>query len=324
MHSFDWSRILSEEEIRHHEPMAGHTTFRCGGEAEWLLTPENLEKMAEILRVCHENGTKPFFLGNGSNLLVGDEGYAGVMVSTRNLVELGRVKADTEAVVADAEAVRADAEEVKTDAEAVVADAGVLLPRLAGFAAEESLTGLEFAAGIPGSVGGGVRMNAGAYGGELAQVIRWVEYLDELGQLHRLEKEECQFRYRHSIFCEKPWLVVRAGLTLKRGNGLTIRQRMAELNQQRREKQPLEYPSAGSAFKRPEGHFAAALIDQCGLKGFAVGGAQVSEKHAGFVINRSGATAGDIKTLMAEVIRRVKEQTGVTLEPEVEIIPKEG
>lgn len=300
MNGIDWNKLLPPHVVFANEPMARRTTMRAGGGARWLLMPENVAQAAEILRICHENGIKPFFLGNGSNLLVRDEGYEGVVIATGNLPDLYREGVGT-----------------------VVAEGGVLLPRLAAFAAEQGLSGLEFAGGIPGSVGGGVRMNAGAYGGEIAQRLVWVEYLDERGQLGRLKGEECAFGYRHSIFCQENWLVVRAGFALEQGDAAAIRATMAELNQKRREKQPLEYPSAGSTFKRPEGHFAAALIDQCGLKGLRVGDAQISEKHAGFLINRGNATAADILALMDQVRRRVRQETGVTLEPEIEILPKE-
>lgn len=299
MGEIDWRKVKGNWETLENESMARHTTFRCGGQARWLLKPGNVQETAEILKICNENGVKPFFLGNGSNLLVREEGVQGVLISSEKLDFLEEKEG------------------------LFLAQSGVLMPRLAIYAGENQGSGLEFAGGIPGSVGGGVRMNAGAYGGELGDKIVWVEYLDQTGQLHRRSKEECDFRYRHSIFCENPWFITRAAFQLEKGNGKTIRQTMAELNQKRREKQPLEYPSAGSTFKRPQGHFAAALIDQCGLKGFTVGGAQVSEKHAGFVINRKNATATDVLTLMEEVTKRVKEQTGITLEPEVEILPKE-
>lgn len=299
MKELNWRRWLGEERAREDESMAGHTTFRCGGRVKWLLKPENVQETAEILKICHENEIKPFFLGNGSNLLVREKGYDGVVIAAEGLTALEEGEGGLEA------------------------GSGVLLPRLAAFAAQRGLSGLEFAGGIPGSVGGGARMNAGAYGGEMKDVVRWVEYLDETGALHRLAGADCAFGYRHSVFCEKAWFITRVGFELEPGKEEEIRATMAELNQKRREKQPLEYPSAGSTFKRPEGHFAAALIDQCGLKGFTVGGAQVSEKHAGFVINRGGATADDILKLMDEVTKRVKERTGVELEPEVEILPRE-
>ena len=292
----NWRKELPHLEAHEKEPLCAHTTFRIGGPAAWLLCPQSVEEGAEILRLCGKNAIKPFFLGNGSNILAADGGYDGVILSTRKL------------------------EDMTVNAEEIVAQSGVLLPKLANFAAENALTGLEFAQGIPGSVGGGVRMNAGAYGGELAQVVKWVEVLDEAGETRRIPSAECKFSYRHSLFCEEPLLVTAVCFALAAGNGTEIREKMAELARRRREKQPLEYPSAGSTFKRPQGHFAAALIDQCGLKGLQVGGARVSEKHAGFVVNVGNATAADVLAVMEQVQAAVKAQTGVTLEPEVEIL----
>ncbi len=203
---------------------------------------------------------------------------------------------------------------------AIYADSGVLLSRLANFAADRDLSGLEFASGIPGSVGGGVRMNAGAYGGEICQVLERVDYLDETGAAHTATPAQCGFSYRRSVFGQRPWLITGALFTLTHGSAAEIRGRMAQLNRQRREKQPLEYPSAGSTFKRPQEYFAAALIEECGLKGLSIGGAQESEKHSGFVINRGEATCADVLALMDQVKTRVLDRTGVLLEPEVEIL----
>ena len=294
----DWRAAIPGLKVLEGEPMSRHTTFRIGGPAHWMLRPADPDQAAAILRLCREEGIKPFFLGNGSNLLVDDTGFDGVILSTDAM--------DTT---------------VSVSGEAFLyAGSGVLLPHLANLAAEAGLSGLEFASGIPGSVGGGVRMNAGAYGGEMSQVLERVDYLDEAGQYHTLTTDECDLSYRHSIFCKKPWLITGALFRLKPRDPVEIRGEMAELNRRRREKQPLDYPSAGSTFKRPQAHFAAALIEECGLKGLTVGGAQVSEKHAGFVVNRGGATCADVLALMQEVQAQVLEKTGVWLEPEVEIL----
>ncbi len=294
---------LGEVECLEEEPMAKHTTFRLGGPVRLMVFPKTADEAAYVIQVCREMGQTPFFLGNGSNLLVSDEGWDGVMVSTArlNAISLG------------------------DDPTVVTAQSGALLSQTASFAADHALTGLEFAQGIPGSVGGGIRMNAGAYGGELCQVAERVTYLDETGTLHTRPAADCDLTYRHSVFCDRPWLVTQVTFRLSPGNEADIRGKMADLAQRRRDKQPLNYPSAGSTFKRPapvDGtpQYAAALIDRCGLKGLRLGGAQVSEKHAGFVVNVGGATAADVLALMEEVRRRVLAQTGVLLEPEVEIL----
>ena len=262
-------------EVRAHEPMAHHTTFRVGGPAALMALPKRLEELSAVLRAAAEAGIVPFFLGKGSNLLVADEGVDRFLIKLAG--GLTRLERDGE-------------------------------------------TGLYLAHGIPGTVGGGVFMNAGAYDGEMAQVIDWVDCLDETGAAHRLGKDELKLGYRTSVFSQLPWSIVGAHLTLTTGDETAIREKMADLAQRRRSKQPLEYPSAGSTFKRPVGHFAGGLIEQCGLKGTKVGGAQVSEKHAGFVINAGGATCRDILALIRLVRATVLEQTGVTLEPEVRLL----
>lgn len=306
MTEIDWSREAPGLEVLEGEPLARHTTFRVGGPARWFLAPKSPEETALALKVCARHGVRPFCLGNGSNLLAPDGGYDGVILSTAGLDRLER------------------------RGNGVYAGSGVLLPRIANFAADAGLAGLEFAQGIPGSAGGAARMNAGAYGGEMVQVVEQVDYLDETGERRTIPGAACEFSYRHSIFCEKPWLITGVLYQLSPGDPEELRARMAELGAQRRAKQPLEWPSAGSAFKRPPpkdgvARYAAALIDQCGLKGFRVGDAQVSEKHAGFVVNLGAATAAQVRTLLREVRDRVLAQTGVALEPEVEILgEKEG
>ncbi len=290
--------LLPEVELLENEPMSRHTTFRIGGPARWMFCPKTPQEAGDVLRLCHEKGVRPFFLGNGSNLLVSDEGYDGVVLSTAKLEQTMRLEDDT----------------------GIYVQSGVLLSKLANFAADHCLTGLEFASGIPGSVGGAVRMNAGAYGGEISRVLERVDYLDLAGRLCWATAAECDFSYRRSVFCKQPWLITGALFRLRHGQETEIRGDMAELARRRREKQPVEYPSAGSTFKRPQEYFAAALIEECGLKGFQVGGAQVSEKHSGFVINRGGATCADVLELMAQVRSKVLDRTGVMLEPEVEIL----
>lgn len=289
---------LPSLELRRGEPMARHTTFRVGGPAALMALPRGEEEVQTVLRLAARLGVRPVFLGKGSNLLVADEGVDAFLIKVAGgLTRLER-RGETGLYVGS----------------------GVSLAQAATFAAEQGLTGLEFAHGIPGTLGGGVFMNAGAYDGEMAQVIAWVDCLDEAGNPHRLEGEELELGYRHSVFSRLPWLITGAGLTLTPGEEGAIRAKMADLAQRRRSKQPLEYPSAGSTFKRPAGHFAGGLIEQCGLKGTAVGGAQVSEKHAGFVINTGGATCRDILTLIRLVRDTVRRQTGVELEPEVRLL----
>ena len=284
-------------ELREGEPMSKHTTFRIGGPAALMALPKTAGEAKAAVKTARELGIEPFFLGNGSNLLVADEGYPGFIIK----------------LTWDFDGIR----EVNRGLEA---GSAVLLSRLSNALVGRGLTGLEFAGGIPGSVGGAVTMNAGAYGGEMAQVLESVTFLDEAGEVCTLPASECGFGYRHSIFSRRPGAALAAEFLLEPGDGEAIRTRMEDLDRRRREKQPLEYPSAGSTFKRPEGHFAGALIEQCGLKGARSGGAMVSEKHAGFVINAGGATSGDVLALIAHVQRTVKEQTGVALEPEVRIV----
>ena len=286
-----------ELELREHETMSRHTTFRIGGPARLMALPWDRKEAAAVVRTAAEAGVRPFFLGNGSNLLVSDQGYEGLIIKSSGLDQTREVN------------------------RRLRAESGIPLARLAMAALGCGLTGLEFAHGIPGTLGGAVVMNAGAYGGEMAQVLTAVTYLDETGTCHTLPAGACGLSYRHSLFCWHPeWLILEAEMALQQGEGEQIRGRMEELARKRREKQPLEWPSAGSTFKRPEGHFAAALIEACGLKGVGIGGAQVSEKHAGFVINRGDATADDVRRLMALVQETVLRETGVALEPEVRLL----
>lgn len=284
-------------ELRVDEPMSKHTTFRIGGPAALMGLPKSAGEARMAVKAARELAVEPFFLGNGSNLLVADEGYPGFIMKLTG-----------------------DFDEIREVGQGLEAGSAAPLSRLSGRALELGLTGLEFAGGIPGSVGGAVMMNAGAYGGETAQVLESVAFLDEEGEVRTLPASECGFGYRHSVFSNRKCLIQKARFQLKQGDGDAIKARMDELTAQRKAKQPLEYPSAGSMFKRPPGHFAAALIDQCGLKGLAVGGAQVSEKHAGFVVNRGGATCADVLELVRQVKARVLSQTGVELEMEVRVL----
>lgn len=290
-------RECPELELRTEEPMARHTTFRVGGPARLMAFPRDKKEIKAAVRAADEMGVVPFFLGNGSNLLVSDSGYEGFVVKSSHLDQTREVN------------------------RRLRAESGIPMARLAVAALERGLTGLEFAHGIPGTLGGAVAMNAGAYGGEMAQVLTAVTYLDETGTVVTIPASECGLSYRHSLFSDHPdWLILEAEMELQPGDAETIKARMDELAAQRRTKQPLEWPSAGSTFKRPEGHFAAALIDQCGLKGFSVGDAQVSEKHAGFLVNKGKATAEDMRRLMDLVRERVLRETGVELEPEVKFL----
>ena len=290
-------RACPDMELREREPMANHTTFRVGGPAALMALPRTVGEARTALKTARELEVDPFFLGNGSNLLVPDEGYKGFVLKLAG--EMNQTR------------------EVNRRLEA---GSAVLLSRLARAALGRGLAGLEFAHGIPGSLGGAITMNAGAYGGEMAQVVTAVTCLTRAGELETVPADRCAFSYRHSAFSDGSRLILRVEFSLPQGDPEEIRAKIEDLARQRKAKQPLEYPSAGSMFKRPPGHFAAALIDQCGLKGLTVGGAQVSEKHAGFVINRGGATCADILSLVDKVREEVLRQTGVELEMEVRIL----
>ena len=286
--------FMDQEDIKLEELMKYHTSFRVGGPAKIFLEVRSEEILKKIILALKERELPYFVLGNGSNLLVSDNGYDGV------IVYLGK-----------------EFSEINTAGNKIIAGAAALLGKVARTARDHGLTGLEFAAGIPGSLGGGVVMNAGAYGGELSQVISSVRAMNVLGEIVILSGEELRMGYRTSIFKEETYVILEATLNLQEGNIEEIQKKMEEYTKARKEKQPLEYPSAGSTFKRPQGHFAGKLIMDAGLRGFSVGDAQVSEKHCGFVINKGNATATEIKTLMKEVSRIVNEKYNVELEPEV-------
>lgn len=278
-------------------PMDRFTSFRIGGPARRLACPKNREQLVILMGLARECGARPFIMGNGTNLLIPDRGLDRLVIRTAG--EMSDVRL--------------------TDETVIEADAGISLSRLALFAQSRALTGLEFAHGIPGSLGGAVFMNAGAYGGEMKQVVQEVIVLTEDGIRH-IPGAECAFGYRKSAFSDGKTVILGAKLHLKKGDPAQIRDKMADLMAKRKASQPLEYPSAGSTFKRPEGYYAGTLIQETGLKGLTVGGAQVSEKHAGFVINTGGATCADVMALIAQVQDRVMQRSGVHLEPEVRII----
>ena len=298
---YQWAAAyLPDLEITAEEPMSRHTSFRIGGPARRMAFPKRAEQVVLLVDFARQCGARPLVIGNGTNLLCPDEG-------------LDRLVIDLSAGLTKLE----KGQEPNT----IAASCGVSLARLASFACDLGLTGLEFAHGIPGTLGGALAMNAGAYGGEMCQVVQGVHVLFPDEGIRLLTGEEMNFRYRGSLLTDRPDAVaLDAVVRLTPGDKEAIRAQMRELMGRRKASQPLEYPSAGSTFKRPVGHFAGTLIDQCGLKGLTVGGAQVSEKHAGFVINRGGATCADVLALMEQVRRRVLEATGVTLEPEVRIV----
>ena len=288
--------ILPEERIRENELMKNHTTFRIGGEADVLVMPR-IEEIPKVLQKVEELQIPVTVIGNGSNLLVGDNGIRGLVL------EIGK-----------------SAEYIEIEGTRLRIGAGTMLGKAAAQAAEAGLGGMEFAAGIPGSVGGAVVMNAGAYGGEMKDILVEVKVFTKDGKKQILKKEELDLSYRHSCIPEKEYIVAEAVVELQPKDVAAIREEMARLRQQRVDKQPLEYPSAGSTFKRPEGYFAGKLIMDAGLRGYQVGDAQVSEKHCGFVINRGNATASQVKQLMEDVAEKVYGEFQVTLEPEVKMI----
>ncbi|MBR3645563.1 MAG: UDP-N-acetylmuramate dehydrogenase [Lachnospiraceae bacterium] len=289
--------ILGSENVLKDEYMSRHTTFKVGGPADFCVTPSNLEAIIETVAACKKIQVPYYVIGNGSNLLVKDEGFRGVIIEIGNKYNHIEVLGD-----------------------AIFAQAGAILGQVATKALQNELTGMEFAHGIPGSVGGAVVMNAGAYGGEIKDILEEATVIDEDGNIFVLKPEELELGYRHSIVPEKGYIVLDAKFKLRKGDKETIKSNMDELATKRRDKQPLEYPSAGSTFKRPVGGFAAQLIEEAGLKGYTVGGAQVSEKHSGFVINKGDATAQDVLDVIEHVKRVVAEKSGIQLETEVKIL----
>lgn len=289
--------LLGKDRVLVDEPMKRHTTFRIGGPADFFLLPSTVDEVRGILEICHEEELPYFILGNGSNLLVSDKGYRGVIIQLyRNFSN------------------------ISVEGNEICASSGALLSQIAAAARNASLTGFEFAGGIPGTLGGAVFMNAGAYGGELKDVLKEAVVMTEQGEILTLPVEKLDMGYRTSRIKKAGYLVLEARLVLEQGDMDKIRDITKDLTEKRVSKQPLEYPSAGSTFKRPEGYFAGKLIMDAGLRGYQVGDAQVSEKHCGFVINKGNATAADVLTLIENVREKVQEQFGVTLEPEVKFL----
>lgn len=287
-------------EYRQNEPMRAHTTFKIGGEADIFIIPASPAALIYAVKKCNELEIPYFILGNGSNLLVSDGGIEGAVISLSGI------------------------NGISSDGEKITCGAGAMLSSVCLKALSLSLTGLEFAYGIPGTAGGALYMNAGAYGGQMADVIESAECLTATGEIKTLKKEDMRLGYRSSVFKKGGLIIISLTLALKKGDKVEIKAEMDDLLNRRKQKQPLEYPSAGSTFKRPEGYFAGALIEKNGLKGLTVGGAQVSEKHAGFVINRGGATAADVKALIKKIQKKVFENDGVMLEPEVIFTGRNG
>lgn len=290
-------QLTEEKNVLTDEPLKNHVTFRVGGAADYFVSPESAEEVQKIILLCKEAGMPYYILGNGSNLLVSDQGYRGVIIQIYKSMS-----------------------EISVKGEFVTAQAGALLSAIAAKAAGESLAGFEFASGIPGTIGGAAVMNAGAYGGEMKDVLEQVTVLTKEGELLTIPREELDMGYRTSKVAKNQYIVLEVVIHLAHGEQEKIREKMNELKEKRTTKQPLEYPSAGSTFKRPEGYFAGKLIEEAGLRGFQVGGAQVSEKHCGFVINKDNATASEVRELIRQVSERVKANSGVTLEPEVKML----
>ena len=289
--------ITGKDNVRINEPMKNHTTFKIGGPAQYYVTPESVTQIQEVVSLCRDMNISLHVIGNGSNILVGDDGVDGVVLALFNTFSDYEIKDNV-----------------------ITAQAGMSLIKLAVIALREGLTGLEFASGIPGSVGGAVYMNAGAYDGQMKDVVTSVTVLDEAGNIRILGRDELDMGYRTSAVAKHNMIVLQVIIELKAGDKEQIKDRMNQLSELRKQKQPLEYPSAGSTFKRPEGYFAGKLIADAGLKGYSIGGAAVSEKHAGFVVNMGGATAKDVVELTDYIKKRIIEQFGVTLELEIKKI----
>lgn len=286
---------INKENILLDEMMSLHTSFKVGGKADLFIKAYSLEEIKSVIKVSKENHIPLFILGNGTNLLVKDEGFRGIVLQIK-------------------------LEDIKIDGIEVIVEAGVKNAVLSKKLTDNNLTGFEFASGIPGTIGGAIKMNAGAYGSEMKDIVSEVTYLDYNGNIHKINNEECEFSYRYSRFFKEKAIILEAKLRLKVGNKSEIESKVLELLKQRKEKQPLEYPNAGSTFKRGENYITAKLIDECGLKGYNIGGAQISEKHAGFIINKGNAKSSDILELIEYVRRIVKEKTGEDIKLEVEVI----
>lgn len=292
--------ILTDDKIFIHESMRKHTTFKVGGTADILVIPSDENMIMGVAKVCIQNDVPLFVIGNGSNIIVRDKGIRGVVMKIFN-----------------------NYSQLKVEEDIIIAQSGALLSKVCNIALEHNLSGIEFAAGIPGTIGGAVIMNAGAYGGEMSQVVLETKYLTQNGEIKRIKGTEHNFGYRKSYFQEKKYIVLESTIKLKKSDNKSIKGIMDELSEKRRQKQPLNYPSAGSVFKRPEGYYTGKLIEDCGLKGYRIGGAQVSELHAGFIINKNNATSKDIIDLIKYIQEKVLEKFGVKIETEVKIIGEE-
>jgi len=289
--------IAGEENVKVDEPMRNHTSFKIGGPADFLVTPCSVQSLCEVIKLCKKENLPIFIMGNGTNLLVSDKGIRGVVVKIYDNLNWYVVKENC-----------------------IEAYGGILLSKLSDIALENELTGLEFASGIPGTLGGAVAMNAGAYGGEMKDVVVETEFIDKDGNLKKIKGEEHQFGYRTSFIQKQSAVAVKSVIKLKKGERAAIKALIDDLTARRQDKQPLEMPSAGSVFKRPEGYFAGKLIEDCGLRGFSIGGAQVSEKHCGFIVNKGNATSKDILDLIRHIQKTVREKFGVELQTEIKIV----
>lgn len=286
--------VVGEDKVRLNEPMKSHTTFRIGGNAKYFVMPDSVEMLQKLLSICKEYHIPYFIMGNGSNLLVSDAGYDGMVIQLFKNIS-----------------------GITVEGQRIRAQAGALLSKVANVALDAQLTGFEFAAGIPGTVGGAIVMNAGAYGGEMKDIVEEVTVLDEQGQIQTLKRQELELGYRTSIIQKKSYIALEVVFQLAEGEKDAIKARMDELKELRVTKQPLEFPSAGSTFKRPEGNFAGKLVMEAGFRGYQVGGARVSDKHCGFVINTGDATAADVIELTGQIRDKVQKDTGITLELEI-------
>jgi UDP-N-acetylmuramate dehydrogenase len=292
------NNLIDSKNIQYNEPMKNHTSFKVGGPADVFISPSTIEELSSLVRLFSVNKIQFIVLGNGSNLIIKDGGLRGGVISLNNFKEVFMDESEN----------------------LLYCDCGARLSVVANEALKNNRKGMEFASGIPGTIGGAVTMNAGAYGPEMKDVLEYAVVMNTNGEIFRLTNKEMEFSYRHSTIQTNNYIVLAAAFRLETGNPVDIKKRMDELNARRSDKQPLEFPSAGSTFKRPEGHFAAKLIEDCGLKGMQIGGAMISEKHSGFVINYDNSTAADILTLISEVQRLVFEKFGITLETEVKIL----
>ena len=286
---------INKENIFLNEPMNKHTSFKTGGNASLFIKAYSTHEIKSILKILNETNIPLFILGNGTNILVKDEGFKGIVLQIK-------------------------LEDINIDGEIATVQSGVKNAILSKKILDNSLTGFEFASGIPGTIGGAIKMNAGAYGSEMKDIVEEVTYLDLEGNVHTINNSQCEFEYRHSRFFNEKAIILETKLKLEKGNKKEIESKIAELAKQRKEKQPLEYPNAGSTFKRGDGYITAKLIDDCGLKGYSIGGAQVSEKHAGFIINKANSTSKDILDLIQYVKTKVKEKTGEEIQLEIEVI----